>query len=128
MRRSFRRHRRRVVCSTLLELVPSFPLPTPVKYLDSCRAFWFGLWRSLLTQGSSFSVQKPAPIVLVTSWLDPSPAAHVPGNLVATTTGSSAAGVELPTDDYRQPAGITDENSFFIFLWREPIFWGKVFY
>ena len=41
--------------------------------------------------------------------------------LVATTAGSSAAGVELPTDDCRQPAGITDENSFFIiFLWREP--------
>jgi hypothetical protein len=37
--------------------------------------------------------------------------------LVATTAGSSAAGVELPTDDCRQPAGITDENSFiFIFL------------
>jgi hypothetical protein len=33
--------------------------------------------------------------------------------LVATTAGSSAAGVELPTDDCRQPTGITDENSFF---------------
>ncbi len=33
--------------------------------------------------------------------------------LVVTTAGSSAAGVELPTDDCRQPAGITDENSFF---------------
>jgi hypothetical protein len=40
--------------------------------------------------------------------------------LVVTTAGSSAAGVELPTDDCRQPAGITDENSFFfIFLWWE---------
>ena len=36
--------------------------------------------------------------------------------LVATTAGSSAAGVELPTDDCRQPAGITDENSFFYFF------------
>ncbi len=35
------------------------------------------------------------------------------GSLVATTAGSSAAGVELLTDDCRQPAGITDENSFF---------------
>ena len=49
--------------------------------------------------------------------------------LVATTAGSSAAGVELPTDDCRQPAGITDENSFFfIFLWRETIFLGKNFF
>ena len=47
--------------------------------------------------------------------------------LVATTAGSSAAGVELPTDDCRQPAGITDENSFF-FLWRETIFLGKKFF
>ncbi len=38
------------------------------------------------------------------------------GSLVATTAGSSASGVELPTDDCRQPAGITDENSFFL-LW-----------
>ena len=36
--------------------------------------------------------------------------------LVVTTAGSSAAGVELPTDDCRQPAGITDENSFFYFF------------
>ena len=50
-----------------------------------------------------------------------------PPDLVATTTGSSAAGVELPTDDCRQPAGITDENSFF-FLWREPILGGKNFF
>ncbi len=35
--------------------------------------------------------------------------------LVATTAGSSVAGVELPTDDCRQPAGITDENSFFFY-------------
>jgi hypothetical protein len=33
--------------------------------------------------------------------------------LVTTTAGSSVAGVELPTDDCRQPPGITDENSFF---------------
>jgi hypothetical protein len=37
-------------------------------------------------------------------------------SLVATTAGTSAAEVELPTDDYRQHAGITDENSFFYFL------------
>ena len=37
--------------------------------------------------------------------------------LVATTAGSSAAGVELPTDDCRQPAGITDENSSFLFFY-----------
>ena len=30
--------------------------------------------------------------------------------LVVTTAGSSEAGVELPTDDHRQPAGITDET------------------
>ena len=49
-------------------------------------------------------------------------------SLVATTADSSAAGVELPTDDYRQLAGITDENSFiFIFLCREPIFCGIFF-
>jgi hypothetical protein len=40
----------------------------------------------------------------------------LPLNLVATTAGSSAAGVELPTDDCRQPAGITDENSFFFYF------------
>ncbi len=34
-------------------------------------------------------------------------------NLVDTTTGSSAGGVELQTDDCRQPDGITDENVFF---------------
>jgi hypothetical protein len=46
--------------------------------------------------------------------------------LVATTAGSSAAEVELPTDDCRQPAGITDENSFFLFFkWREIIFFEK---
>jgi hypothetical protein len=45
--------------------------------------------------------------------------------LVATTAGSSAAGVELPTDDCRQPAGITDENSFFIFFMAGDHFFGK---
>jgi hypothetical protein len=50
-------------------------------------------------------------------------------SLVATTAGSSAAGVELPTDDCRQPVGITDENSFiFILLWRETIFLRKNFF
>ena len=49
-------------------------------------------------------------------------------SLVATTADSSAAGVELSSDDFRQPAGITDENSFFIFLWREPIFGKKIFF
>jgi hypothetical protein len=44
--------------------------------------------------------------------------------LVATTAGSSAAGVELPTDDCRQPAGITDENSFFYFFMVEAHFLG----
>jgi hypothetical protein len=39
-------------------------------------------------------------------------------SLVPTTAGSSAAGVELSTDDYRQPTGsltfiFTDENNFF---------------
>jgi hypothetical protein len=45
---------------------------------------------------------------------------HNAPTLVPTTAISSAAGVELPTDDCRQPAGITDVNSFF-FLWREVI-------
>jgi hypothetical protein len=45
--------------------------------------------------------------------------------LVATTAGSSAAGVELPTDDCRQPAGITDENSFFYFFMAGDHFFGK---
>jgi hypothetical protein len=49
--------------------------------------------------------------------------------LVATTAGSSAAGVELPTDDFRQPAGITDENSFFLFFYGgRPFFWEKKFF
>ncbi len=48
--------------------------------------------------------------------------------LVATTVDSSAAGAKLSTDDCRQPVGITDENIFFIFLWREPIFWGNFFF
>jgi hypothetical protein len=47
--------------------------------------------------------------------------------LVATTAGSSAAGVELPTDDCRQPAGITDENSFF-FLMAGDHFFGNFFF
>jgi hypothetical protein len=51
------------------------------------------------------------------------------GALVATTAGTSAAGVELPTDDYRQPAGITDENSFFLFFYGgRPFFWGNFFF
>ncbi len=46
--------------------------------------------------------------------------------LVATTTGSSAAGVELTTDDCRQPTGISDENSFFsFFFWKETFFGGQ---
>ena len=45
-------------------------------------------------------------------------------DLVDTTADSSGAGVELSTDDCRQPVGITDENS----LWREPIFWGGKFF
>ncbi len=44
--------------------------------------------------------------------------------LVATTAGSSAAGVELPTDDCRQPAVITDENSFFYFFMVGDYFFG----
>ena len=50
------------------------------------------------------------------------------GTLVATTAGSSAAGVELPTDDCRQPAGITDENSFFLFYYGESPFLGEFFF
>ena len=46
------------------------------------------------------------------------------GDLVDTTVDSSAVGVELSTDDCRQPAVITDENS----LWREPIFGGEIFF
>ena len=49
--------------------------------------------------------------------------------LVVTTAGSSAAGVGLPTDDCRQPAGITDENSFFLFFYGgRPFFWEKKFF
>jgi hypothetical protein len=44
--------------------------------------------------------------------------------LVATTAGNSAAGVELPTDVCRQPAGTTDENSFFYFFMAGDHFWG----
>ena len=48
--------------------------------------------------------------------------------LVTPTAGSSAAGVGLTTDDYRQPAGITDENSYFLLiLWRESFFSEKKF-
>jgi hypothetical protein len=36
--------------------------------------------------------------------------------LVVTTVGSSGDVVELTTDDCRQPAGITDENSFSYFF------------
>ena len=42
----------------LLEFGPSLALPTPDKYLDSCRVFWSELWRSRLPQCSSFRVQK----------------------------------------------------------------------
>ena len=42
----------------------------------SCFLVWTDE-RSLLPQRSSFSVQKPDPIVLVSSWLDPSPAVYV---------------------------------------------------
>ena len=50
-------------------------------------------------------------------------------SLVVTTAGSSSAGVELPTDDCRQPAGITDENSFFIFFYGgSPFFGGGIFF
>jgi hypothetical protein len=45
--------------------------------------------------------------------------------LVTTTADSSATGVELTTDDCRQPAGITDENSFFIFLMAGDHFFEK---
>jgi hypothetical protein len=48
--------------------------------------------------------------------------------LVATTAGSSAAGVELPTDDCRQPAGITDENNFFYYFMAGDHFFGKFFF
>ena len=49
-------------------------------------------------------------------------------DLVATTVASSAAGVELPTDDCRQPAGITDENSFFLFFYGGSPFFGELFF
>ena len=49
-------------------------------------------------------------------------------DLVATTGGSSADGVELPTDDCRQPVGITDENSFFYFFMTAAHFLGKFFF
>ncbi len=56
-----------------------FPSADPAQYLDSCRAFFSRLRRSLLPHRSSFRVQKPAPMVLVASLLDLSPDAHVPG-------------------------------------------------
>jgi hypothetical protein len=46
-------------------------------------------------------------------------------SLVATTAGSLAAEAELPTDDYRQPAGITDEKRFFYFLMVGDLFFRK---
>ena len=48
--------------------------------------------------------------------------------LVATTADSSEAGVELSTDDWRQPTGITDENIFFIFYGGRPFFGGGEFF
>ena len=47
-----------------------------------------------------------------------------------TTVGSSTPGVELSTDDWRQPAGITDEKSFLLFfcgpfLGGQKFFWLK---
>ena len=42
-RRIFLRQRRRAATSALLEFAPSFPLPTPAQYLDSCLAFWLGV-------------------------------------------------------------------------------------
>ena len=49
-------------------------------------------------------------------------------SLVVTTAGSSSAGVELSTDDCRQPAGITDENSFFYFFMTGAHFLGKTIF
>jgi hypothetical protein len=53
---------------------------------------------------------------------------HHTVSLAATTAGSSAAGVELPTDDCRQSAGITDENSFFYFFMAGDHFFGEIFF
>jgi hypothetical protein len=48
-------------------------------------------------------------------------------DLVVTTDGSSATGVALTTDDCRQLAGITDENSFFYFFMAGAHFLGFFF-
>ena len=49
------------------------------------------------------------------------------GGLVATTADCSAGGVELSTDDCRQPVDITDENSFLYFFMAGAHFWGFFF-
>jgi hypothetical protein len=43
--------------------------------------------------------------------------------LVVTTPGSSTVGVELPTDDYRQPV-TSLTKTLFLLLWWKTIFWG----
>ena len=43
----------------------------------------------------------------------------------STTADSSATGLELSTDDYRQPTGITDENCFFFLWWKSNFFYSK---